>query len=37
MTNTALDVSRLTNGVLLPPEMSTEIWTESVKQSALTI
>ena len=36
MTNTALDVSRLTNGVLLPPEMSTEIWTESVKQSALT-
>ena len=36
MTNTALDVSRLTNGVLLPPELSSEIWTESVKQSALT-
>lgn len=36
MTNTALDVSRLTNGVILTPEMSSEIWTDSIKQSALT-
>lgn len=36
MTNNALDVSRLTNGVMLTPEMSSEIWTESIKQSALT-
>ena len=36
MANTALDVSRLTNGVMLTPEMSSEIWTESIKQSALT-
>ena len=36
MSNSALDVSRLTTGVMLPPEMSSEIWTESVKQSALT-
>ena len=36
MTNTALDVSRLTNGVILAPEMSSEIWTDSIKQSALT-
>lgn len=34
--NTALDVSRLTNGVILTPEMSSEIWTDSIKQSALT-
>ena len=36
MTNTALDVNRLTTGVMLNPEQSNEIWTESVKQSALT-
>lgn len=36
MANTALDVSRLTNGVILTPEMSSEIWTDSIKQSALT-
>lgn len=36
MANTALDVSRLTNGVILTPEMSNEIWTDSIKQSALT-
>lgn len=36
MTSTALDVSRLTNGVILTPEMSSEIWTDSIKQSALT-
>ena len=36
MANTALDVSRLTNGVILTPEMSGEIWTDSIKQSALT-
>ena len=36
MTSTALDVSRLTNGLMLTPEMSSEIWTESIKQSALT-
>ena len=36
MTNNALDVSRLTSGVMLTPEMSSEIWTESIKQSALT-
>ncbi len=36
MTDNALDVSRLTTGVMLPPEMSSEIWTGSVKQSALT-
>lgn len=36
MANNALDVSRLTNGVILTPEMSSEIWTDSIKQSALT-
>lgn len=36
MADTALDVSRLTNGVILTPEMSSEIWTDSIKQSALT-
>ena len=36
MANTELDVSRLTNGVILTPEMSSEIWTDSIKQSALT-
>ena len=36
MANTALDVSRLTNGVILTPEMSSEIWTDSIKESALT-
>lgn len=36
MANNALDVSRLTNGVILTPEMSNEIWTDSIKQSALT-
>lgn len=36
MANTPLDVSRLTNGVILTPEMSSEIWTDSIKQSALT-
>lgn len=36
MANNALDVSRLTNGVMLTPEQSSEIWTESIKQSALT-
>lgn len=36
MANTALDVNRLTNGVILTPEMSSEIWTDSIKQSALT-
>ena len=36
MANNALDVSRLTNGVILTPEMSSEIWTDFIKQSALT-
>ena len=36
MADTELDVSRLTNGVILTPEMSSEIWTDSIKQSALT-
>ena len=36
MTTTSFDVNRLTTGVMLNPEQSNEIWTESVKQSALT-
>lgn len=36
MASNAFDVSRLTNGVILTPEMSSEIWTDSIKQSALT-